>query len=72
MEGLDNSYIESNFTREYVVKLGGNAIEMEFDMLILLLEEAKKPGFKNKFKDLRDYIESRFENMARFMTPNIE
>jgi hypothetical protein len=72
MEELDNSYIESNFTREYVVKLGGNAIEMEFDMLTLLMIEAKKPGFKNKFKDLRDYIEGRYDSMARFMTPNIE
>lgn len=70
MEELENSYIESNFTREYQLKLGGSAIEMEFSLLSILLEQSKTPGFVNILRDHREYIESRFNDMARFMLSN--
>lgn len=39
-------------------------INYEFEMLRLLLQEAKKSGFRNKFRDLEEYIDMRFQGIS--------
>jgi hypothetical protein len=60
--------MQDEMINQYIISLEGNSeIEMEFEMLHLILTESKRPGFKNKFRDIADYAEMRFSRLASYL-----
>lgn len=56
--------MQSELVSQYHIILEYDEINAEFQLLSMLMQECKKAGFKNKFREHQSYIEARYDSLS--------